>query len=161
MSSTTGLVRRAADHDRVEACALACDREVARGERVGQHPGKGRLRDDGELGAGGEGRTDEWGEHEGQGRLGRERVDARGGQMVHEPCPEPGATEVRAEHGLGELDWRRRAGADVHEGGDAEVAGWRLLAQSVERRRVHPPASALTSETRSPAASGSSGSRLI
>ena len=79
--------------------------------------------------------------------------------MSHVPSPAP--PRYAAEHGLGELDWRRRAGADVHEGGDAEVAGRRLLAQSVERRRVHPPASALTSETRSPVASGSSGSRLI
>src|SRR3954470_39004 len=65
------LVARAGDDDRVVARQLAGDREVARGERVVEHPRQRRLGDDRELRARRQRRADERGEAEGERGLGR------------------------------------------------------------------------------------------
>ena len=75
-TSADGVVAGAADDDRIVAGQLAGDREVARRERVVEAVGERRLRDHGELRAGGQRRADERREDERERRLGRERVDA-------------------------------------------------------------------------------------
>ena len=65
------------DDDRVVPGELARDGEVARRQRVGEHPGQGRLGHHGELRAGRERGPDQRGEDEGERCVRPERVDAR------------------------------------------------------------------------------------
>src|SRR4051794_32957617 len=116
------LGARAGDDDRVVARELAGDREVARGERVVEHPGEGRLRHDGELRARRQRRADERREAERERRLGAEGVDARRREAVHEPRAEARAADIGAQDVLGQ---GQRLGArirEVDDEGAAEVA---------------------------------------
>ena len=147
-----GLACAAADHDRVVAGELPGDRELAGGQRVGQHPGQRRLRHHGELRAGGQRRAHQRREHERQRRRGVQGAGPRRPQPVQQPGAEAGAADVRAQDLIRQRQdltrprrWRPR---------QAPV-------RSNRRRPCQPPASADRKKTVSPATSGVSPSLVI
>ena len=109
----------AADNDDgVAATALAGHRESAAGQRVIEPVGQRTSRDDGKLGGGGEGTTDEWTEDKDERCFRRQRI-GRGSALVEEQSrAKSAASDVLPEHGIGQRHASGAAAGDI----DTQVA---------------------------------------